>query len=65
MTALIGLDVGTSSRQLDYDPALAGDLATLIQALVIFFVGAELIILTIWGARRRVRFRARAQEAAS
>jgi general nucleoside transport system permease protein len=62
------LDVGTSSRQLDadvFDPALAGDLATIIQALVIFFVGAELIILSIWGARRHVRFRARAKEAAS
>jgi simple sugar transport system permease protein len=62
------LQVGTSSRQLDprvFDPALASDLATMIQALVIFFVGAELIILTIWGARRRVRFRPRAQEAHS
>ena len=39
------LKVGTSSRQLDpeiFDPALATDLSTMIQALVIFFVGAEL-----------------------
>jgi len=59
------LQVGTSSRQLDpnvFDPALAKDLATIIQALVIFFVGAELLILTIWGARRRVRLRPVAQE---
>ena len=55
------LQVGTSSRQLDpsiFDPDLAKNLATLIQALVIFFVGAELLILTIWGARGKlVRFR--------
>ncbi|MFO7571767.1 MAG: ABC transporter permease [Gaiellaceae bacterium] len=60
------LQVGTSSRQLDpsvFDPALAKDLATLIQALVIFFVGAELLILTIWGARGKlIRFRPQAQE---
>jgi ABC-type uncharacterized transport system permease subunit len=62
------LQVGTSSRQLDpsvFDPALAKDLATLIQALVIFFVGAELLILTIWGARRRVRLRPVAQDPVS
>ena len=59
------LQVGTSSRQLDpsvFDPALAKDLATMIQALVIFFVGAELLILTIWRARGRVGFRPRTQE---
>jgi len=63
------LQVGTSSRQLDprvFDPALAKDLATMIQALVIFFVGAELLILTIWGARGKlVRFRPTAREPAS
>ncbi len=51
------LQVGTSSRQLDpsvFDPALAKDLATMIQALVIFFVGAELLILTMWGWRGRL-----------
>jgi general nucleoside transport system permease protein len=49
------LDVGTSTRQLDpevFEPALAVDLATIIQALVIFFVGAEFIILYAWRARR-------------
>jgi ABC-type uncharacterized transport system permease subunit len=48
------LQVGTSTRQLDpdvFEPALAVDLATMIQALVIFFVGAELLILYIWRAR--------------
>jgi general nucleoside transport system permease protein len=61
------LQVGTSSRQLDprvFDPALATDLATMIQALVIFFVGAELLILTIWGTGRRIPFR-RSREAVS
>jgi len=60
------LQVGTSSRQLDpsvFDPELAKNLATMIQALVIFFVGAELLILTIWGGRGKLfRFRSRAQE---
>ena len=51
------LQVGTSSRQLDpsiFDPALASDLAIMIQALVIFFVGAELLIVYIWRGRRFV-----------
>jgi general nucleoside transport system permease protein len=55
-----GLQTGTSTRQLDpdvFDPALATDLATMIQALVIFFVGAELLILYVWRARRHVRIR--------
>jgi len=49
------LQVGTSTRQLDpevFEPALAVDLATMIQALVIFFVGAEFLILYVWRARR-------------
>jgi simple sugar transport system permease protein len=53
------LIVGTSPRQLDPDvfpPELAGNLATMIQALIIFFVGAELIIVSIWGLRRRAGF---------
>jgi general nucleoside transport system permease protein len=62
------LQVGTSSRQLDprvFDPALASDLATMIQALVIFFVGAEVLILAIWGVRGRLSFRSRPQESPS
>jgi general nucleoside transport system permease protein len=49
------LQIGTSTRQLDpevFEPALAVDLATMIQALVIFFVGAEFLILYMWRARR-------------
>jgi simple sugar transport system permease protein len=51
------LEVGTSTRQLDpavFEPELATDLATMIQALVIFFVGAEFLILYVWRARRFV-----------
>ena len=53
------LQVGTSARQLDpevFPPELAGNLATMIQALIIAFVGAELLILYIWRARRRIAF---------
>jgi ABC-type uncharacterized transport system permease subunit len=52
------LEVGTSTRQLDpevFEPALAVDLSTMIQALVIFFVGAELLIVYIWQARKLLR----------
>ncbi len=55
-----GLQTGTSTRALDpsiFDPALATDLATMIQALVIFFVGAELLFVFIWRARRYLRLR--------
>ncbi len=53
------LAVGTSARQLDQDvfpPELAGNLATMIQALIILFVGAELLIVSAWGLRRRIGF---------
>jgi simple sugar transport system permease protein len=53
------LAVGTSARQLDpkvFPPELAGNLATMIQALIILFVGTELLIVYIWGMRRRVGF---------
>ncbi|MGH3027663.1 MAG: ABC transporter permease [Gaiellaceae bacterium] len=62
------LEVGTSTRQLDpevFEPALAVDLATMIQALVIFFVGAELLIVYIWRARRLVRRGSAAQPEAA
>ncbi|MDW8338310.1 MAG: hypothetical protein RMM28_04135, partial [Thermoleophilia bacterium] len=52
------LQVGTSTRQLDpsvFPPALAVNLATIIQALIILFVGAEVLIVSIWGARRYLR----------
>ena len=54
------LIVGTSPRQLDpevFNPELATNLSTMIQALIIAFVGAEFLIVYIWRARRKVGFR--------
>jgi simple sugar transport system permease protein len=59
------LQVGTSTRQLDpsvFPPALAVNLATIIQALIILFVGAEVLIVSIWGARRYLRRGPRVRE---
>jgi general nucleoside transport system permease protein len=53
------LSVGTSPRQLNpdvFNPELATNLSTIIQALIILFVGAELLIVYIWRARKRVGF---------
>ena len=49
---------GTSTRNLDpsvFEPELAGNLTLIIQGLVVLFVGADLLILYIWGLRRRIR----------
>ena len=55
------LQDGTSARNLDPDvfpPELANNLTEIIQGLVVLFVGAELLILSVWqpeaarGARR-------------
>jgi general nucleoside transport system permease protein len=53
-----GLQVGTSSRNLDpaiFPPELATDLSTMIQALVIFFVAADVLIIYIWRLRRHLK----------
>jgi general nucleoside transport system permease protein len=53
-----GLQVGTSSRNLDpaiFPPELATDLSTMIQALVIFFVAADVLIIYLWRLRRHLR----------
>jgi simple sugar transport system permease protein len=42
------------------DPSLAGHLTEMIQGLVVLFVGADVLILAVWNARRRLRRRARA-----
>jgi general nucleoside transport system permease protein len=50
-----GLSVGTSTRALDpsvFPPELAGNLATIIQGLIVLFVGAELLLVYVWRARR-------------
>jgi ABC-type uncharacterized transport system permease subunit len=51
---------GTSTRSLDpavFEPQLAGNLATMIQALVILFIGLDLIMLYLWRNRRLPRLR--------
>jgi ABC-type uncharacterized transport system permease subunit len=49
---------GTSTRSLDptiFPPQLAGNLALMIQALVLLFVGADILIIYIWQARKKLR----------
>jgi general nucleoside transport system permease protein len=49
---------GTSSRNLNpeiFDPELAGNLTLIIQGLVVLFIGADLLVLWLWRARRRLR----------
>jgi len=62
-----GLYVGTSTRQLDpsvFDPELASNLTLIIQGLVVLFVGADLLILYVWSARRKLPWvRAKAAQA--
>ena len=51
------LQTGTSSRQIDssiFPAELAGNLSTMIQALIILFVATELLIFYIWAARKKV-----------
>jgi ABC-type uncharacterized transport system permease subunit len=53
------LVTGTSTRNdalTDIDPELAGDLTLIIQGLVVLFVGADLLILYLWNARRKLPF---------
>jgi general nucleoside transport system permease protein len=50
---------GTSTRGLDpsvFPPELAGNLTLMIQALVLLFVGADVLILSLWNARKRIGF---------
>lgn len=54
-----GLLYGTT-RGLDpnvFNPGLAGNLTSMIQGLVVLFVGADIVILYLWNARRRLRLR--------
>jgi ABC-type uncharacterized transport system permease subunit len=50
---------GTSERSADLanaiQPELAGNLTRIIQGLVVLFVGADVLILYVWQARRRLR----------
>jgi general nucleoside transport system permease protein len=50
---------GTSTRNLDpeiFRPELASNLTTIIQGLIVLFVGADLLVLSVWRARGRMRF---------
>jgi ABC-type uncharacterized transport system permease subunit len=52
------LTIGTSTRQLDpeiFDPKLATNLTLIIQGLIVLFVGADVLILYLWQARRKLR----------
>lgn len=58
------LVTGTSTRNLDpeiFRPELASNLTLLIQGLVVLFVGADVLILSLLGLRRRRRRRAVAE----
>ena len=57
---------GTSTRNLDpeiFKPELASNLTLLIQGLVVLFVGADVLILSVFGLRRRRRRRVAASTA--
>jgi simple sugar transport system permease protein len=52
------LKTGTSTRNLDpsiFRPELANNLTQMIQGLVVLFVGADLLILYVWNARRKLK----------
>jgi general nucleoside transport system permease protein len=49
---------GTSTRSLDpavFPPELAGNLTLMIQALVLIFVGADVLVIYVWNLRRKLR----------
>jgi simple sugar transport system ATP-binding protein len=49
-----------TTRGLDpnvFDPSLAGNLTSMIQGLIVLFVGADIFILYLWNARRNLRRR--------
>jgi simple sugar transport system permease protein len=53
-----GLEVGTSTRALDptiFPPQLAGNLAIIIQGLIVLFIGAQLLLVYVWRLRRGKR----------
>jgi simple sugar transport system permease protein len=53
---------GTSTRHLDpsiFRPDLANNLTLLIQGLIVLFVGADVLILYLWQARRKLGLRRR------
>jgi simple sugar transport system permease protein len=57
---LFGALLYGTTRGLDpnvFDPTLATNLTSLIQGLIVLFVGADLLVLSVWNARKKVRLR--------
>ena len=52
---LFGTTHGLQSGVSTIDPALASNLTYIIQGLVVLFVGADLLVLSIWGWRKKLR----------
>jgi simple sugar transport system permease protein len=50
---LYGTTHGLQSGEID--PQLASNLTYIIQGLIVLFVGADLLILSVWNARKRLR----------
>jgi ABC-type uncharacterized transport system permease subunit len=55
---LFGTTHGLQSGVSSIDPGLAGNLTYIIQGLIVLFVGADVLILSVWNSRRRLRRRA-------
>ncbi len=53
---LFGTTHGLSSGVIQ--PELAGNLTSIIQGLIVLFVGADVLILYVWNSRRKLRIRA-------
>ena len=56
---LFGTTHGLQSGVSTIDPQLAGNLTSMIQGLIVLFVGADVLILYVWNTRLRLRSRAR------
>jgi general nucleoside transport system permease protein len=52
---LFGTTHGLQSGVSSIDPQLAGNLTYIIQGLIVLFVGADVLILYFWNARKRLR----------
>ena len=39
------------------DPSLATNLTYIIQGLIVLFIGADVLILSVWNSRKKVRWR--------
>jgi simple sugar transport system permease protein len=51
---LFGTTHGLQSGVSSIDPQLAGNLTYIIQGLIVLFVGADVLILSVWNSRRRL-----------